>query len=371
MKVAILSMQRVPNYGSFLQAYGLKSILEELGAEAFFCDYYSEKPVVPFSRAKYYLYHLRTIAPVGAAMDIVMNRILRKHGFRYTYRMKYLKYFGQTYRYNYNVCADAVVIGSDEVFNCLQHHPYVGFAPMLFGQNLQTRKLISYAASFGYTTMEGLRKYGVDEKIGSWLETFDSISVRDQNSYDIVKQLTGKPPVINLDPVLIADYKIPKVELSEGEYVILYTYKSRKYSQTDIQSILKFCKDNHKELISFSDGQDWVPNRIEASPFEVLSYFKSAAFIITDTFHGTIFSLKYNKAFAALIRPDNSNKLGDLLNRLHKNERIINDFGQLEQMYNTPVDYSITNAIIEREKKSTISYFHHSLDELINNHEQK
>ena len=80
--------------------------------------------------------------------------------------------------------------------------------------------MITYAASFGNTTLEKLEKYQKAGEVGNLLKEFDAISVRDANSGSIVEQLTGKEPVYNLDPVLTYDYmkccdKIPQSNATE------------------------------------------------------------------------------------------------------------------------------------------------------------
>ena len=82
----------------------------------------------------------------------------------------------------------------------------MGYSPELFGKNNHAKKLITYAASFGNTTLEKLEKYKKANEVGALLKKFDAISVRDANSGTIVEQLTGKEPVYNLDPVLTYDY---------------------------------------------------------------------------------------------------------------------------------------------------------------------
>ena len=94
------------------------------------------------------------------------------------------------------------MIGSDEVVNCIQDNSNVGFAPELFGAGHQANRLISYAASFGNTTLESLKKYQVADQVAQRLRAVDALSVRDENSRKIVQELIGKDPVCHLDPVL-------------------------------------------------------------------------------------------------------------------------------------------------------------------------
>lgn len=367
MKVGIISMQRVPNYGSFLQAYALKSMIEELGHTVEFVDYKSKAPIVPYSKKDKLIYELKDISFFSFINDFFKYYILKRKNFRYEYRLKYLKQLNIGYLKKYSKKIDIAVIGSDEVFNCLQSGFNVGFSPMLFGQNINTSKVISYAGSFGYTDIDGIKKYHLFTKLKEYMSTFSSISVRDNNSKKIVKEILGIEPNLNLDPVLMYDFKLPDENVEYDNYVLLYTYKSRKYSQEEKEQILHFCKKNKKTLVSVGNAQEWIPNKILVSPLHLLNYVKNADFIITDTFHGTVFSIKYNKNFATLIRPDNLKKLYDLLERLDQTERIINNFQQLQEMYLNCPNYSNTNKIIFEEKEKTRNY----LDINLKNKEKK
>ena len=120
------------------------------------------------------------------------------------------------------------MIGSDEVFNCIQKNSNVGYSLELFGKDNHAKRLLTYAASFGNTTLEKLEKYKKADEVGVLLKKFDAISVRDANSGAIVERLTEKKPVYNLDPVLTYDYmnccdKIPQLRVDE-KYLILYAY---------------------------------------------------------------------------------------------------------------------------------------------------
>lgn len=361
MKIGILSMQRVPNYGSFLQAYGLKNTLESMGHEVIFIDYKEGKPIVPYSKKARLKYKLLNISVMKYLNDWYKYNVAGKKLFDYKYRLEYLDQLGVGYRRKYHTAVDAAVIGSDEVFNCLQSGFNVGFSPMLFGQNINAGKVIGYAASFGYTDLNGLDRYNLISTLTDYLKSFTAISVRDDNSKAIVEKLTDCTPSVNLDPVLISEYELPEIEVPYHDYVILYTYKSRGYSENDKKAILDFCQSHHKILISIGSVQDWVSNKVEASPLELLVYIKNADFIITDTFHGTVFSIKYNKPFATLIRDNNRQKLGDLLHRLDKEDRTISSFEELSDIYGKPIDYGMTNDLIECEKKRTMEYLSENL----------
>ena len=71
-----------------------------------------------------------------------------------------------------------------------------------------------------------------------------------------------------------------------------------------------------------------------ASPLEVLAYIKHADYVITDTFHGTVFSIKYQKKFGTIIRDSNRQKLGDLMEKFGVMERRICELEKIEEILN-------------------------------------
>ena len=187
-KVGILSMQRIRNYGSFLQAYGLKCVIEDLGGEVQFVDYHPGKTLI---REDGGTGIRRMISKVFAVMRYSSPLIAKCRFilFKSNYEKVHFPYLGITSEMNYSPELDLLVIGSDEVFNCVQNNTNVGFSKELFGQERKSKKLISYAASFGNTTIEKLQEYNIAKNIASWLNEFDSISVRDSNSGSIVTSL--------------------------------------------------------------------------------------------------------------------------------------------------------------------------------------
>jgi len=353
--IGIMTMHRVVNYGSFLQAYGLKSLLLSLGYNVQFVDYnYGIQIVNP---------HKSNIISKIINNKNIINFIIKKktlNKFKYEYDNHYLKYLGVS-NYNYNPTIDKLVIGSDEVFNCLQEFP-VGYSKELFGKNYETIDVISYAASFGHTKLNELKQYNIDQEIGLLLNKFKNISVRDLNSYNIVKELTGTTPFINSDPVLVSDYSLEmsKNKISEKDYIIVYAYPGRLKKQEE-KFIKSFAKKHNKKIISLGFFQKIADKNLVVNPFEVLNYFKNADYIITDTFHGCVFSIKTNSKFCAIIRDTNKNKLSYLLTTFKQDSRIVTSLSDIDRLFTVPMNYEDTNKIIELEKIKTIKYLKNSL----------
>lgn len=102
--------------------------------------------------------------------------------------------------------------------------------------------------------------------------------------------------------------------------------------------------------------QFWIDDYIVCSPFQCLKVFQHADFVITDTFHGTIFSAKYARKFRVLVRDSNQNKLLDLVERLNLTEHLMESFGQLQTHRDEYMDTEMISALLSEEKKHSLNY---------------
>ena len=370
-KVGIMSMQRIANYGSFLQAYALKQLIEELDCKVEFVDYHVGVPVIAEnadSKNKFVrklekgLETFRYQAPFSHKLAFIQ--------YKQSFGKKYMPVLGITDTMNYNPDLDCLVIGSDEVFNCIQKNSNVGYSPELFGKDHNAKRLITYAASFGNTTLEKLDKFKKTDEIGTLLKRFDALSVRDANSGAIVERLTGKSPVYHLDPVLTYDYmnccdKIPQIE-SKEKYLILYAYAGR-ISNREADWIAAYAKKKKLKVYPIGGIQKCADRFVDCSPFEVLAYFKNAEEVITDTFHGSIFSVITHRPFTALIRKSvgnsygNEEKLGDLLNRLGLSARMTTKIEAAESINMHPIDYVGVDGILQKQRTIAKAYLRENI----------
>lgn len=348
-KIGIMSMQRIVNYGSFLQAFGLKSILEEFGYNVEFVDYKFETVI---AKPKEKSFIKKALSNINIIKFLKKRQVLNE--FKNKYNNEYLKILGVSNK-NYNPDIDLLIIGSDEVFNCMQDYP-VGYSKELFGKNYEHIDVISYAASFGHTTLNMLKKYNISNEVGSMLKKFKDVSVRDENSLEIVKNLTDKTPIMNLDPVLVASFdKFITNNVNLKDYIVVYAYPLR-LTKKEEKYIKKFAKKENKKIVCLGMYQKIADYNLVVSPFEVLEYIKKADYVISDTFHGTIFSIINHTKFCTIIRNSNNNKLSYLLDKLKLKSRVANNVYDIEKLYFKEIDYRDTDKIIAEEKKNTIEY---------------
>lgn len=365
-KVGIMSMQRIANYGSFLQAYALKQLIEENGHEVQFVDYHVEAPVISSEDE----HKNKIVRKINKGLETFKQKVPLSHKLSFikhkqNFSKKYMPLLGISDEMNYNPKLDCLVIGSDEVFNCIQKNTNVGYSLELFGKNNNAKKLMTYAASFGNTTLEKLSNYEKIDEIASYLKRFDAISVRDNNSGRIIKELTGIETLYNLDPVLTYDYmnecdKIPSINTKE-KYLILYAYSGR-ISDVESDWISSYAKEKGLKVYAIGGVQKGSDKFIDCSPFEVLAYFKNAEEIITDTFHGSIFSIITHRPFVTLVRKSvgtsygNEEKLMDLLNRVGLNERATYDIQQSNQIMDKAIDYDKVDLFLNEQRAKAKEY---------------
>lgn len=352
-------MQRINNMGSLLQAYALKKVLESIGCEVSFIDIKKREEDNALINNNTTNYHRRTriFEKIKKIDAYTFNRInIKKKADKQDllfedFRKKHLDidhHFGE-----YDLC----IIGSDEVFNCLNAGEW-GFTTQLFGNIPEANHIITYAASCGATCYNDL-PLNIISKIHAAFKNIEGFSVRDNNTREFVLSLTENKDVdIHFDPVLIYDFydeiSDAKLVASTDRYCIIYSYYNRIQSLNDAQRIMEFCHENKLTPIAVGAPQYWLREYITCTPFECLKLFQNAEYVITDTFHGTVFAAKYSKRFAVMTRPSNYNKLSDLINRLNVEAHLIKDFSQLNENFivlKQPID-----SLLNEEKCNTISY---------------
>lgn len=360
-KVGILSMQRVVNYGSFLQAYGLKSLLEELDCQVSFVD-------IP--EGIQWDFGTRGIEEIGykqyrgfKKLRAVMDRYFLKRCIGQVYqkrlealfRKKQQEQLGMTAAYQQEVPCDTLVIGSDEVFNCTTPSRW-GVSYALFGDYPLAGRVITYGASCGYTTAEKLPPK-IAAGISAAFEKVSAFSVRDDNTKAFVSALTDKPVLQHLDPVLAADFlKHQKPFSFRHKYLLVYAYTNRINLPEEIQAIQALARKLGLKTVSVGGFQCWCDYNLLVEPLQVFGVFAGAEYVVTDTFHGTVIAAKMNRPFASIIRSSNRNKLEDLLLRLGLQDRTVTDMDKLEQTLCREMDYTALNENLRKERQRTLDY---------------
>ena len=311
LKTGILTFHRCINYGSYWQAVCLARYLQTLGHQVEILDHQSRKvdlaewkcalqPVLPTHvPVTDYPFYRQKIEKFFDAFDLLP--LSREFSLENPVQMD--EY-------------DLVVVGSDEVWNL--SHPWYGHYPIFYGEGLKTNQLISYAASFG--------NYDVSWRLApEWsqkLRNFDSISVRDENSQIQIKNALGYEPVTVLDPCFLHPVKPEKMEFPiKKPFVALYGHN---FSGTFIWQARQWAKKQKLPLVSIGYRNDWADEQwLTAGPHEFASFIAQSEAVITNFFHGCVFSLINSKPFVCETTPYRSHKVEDLLRKTGAAKHII------------------------------------------------
>ena len=242
---------------------------------------------------------------------------------------------------------DAIVIGSDEVWNFA--HPWHGGEPIFFGAGLRARRLISYAASIGaHHASHGLDPYWADR-----LRTFDAISVRDENTHTLVASALGNDPQLVLDPCLQFPDSLPAAAPT-GDYALLYGHGLPDWFA---RSVRRWADRTGTRLISLGYPHALADeDASDAGPLDFAALVSGARAVATSFFHGTVFALHYAKPFIAAASPYRRFKLEGLTTQLGAERHLINDRADdqtIARLLEQPLQPSIHARIVEGRARSS------------------
>lgn len=364
-------MQRIANYGSFLQAHALRQTLCRLGAAVEFVDYHAGRPLDGVER--------RPAGGLATAWNKA-GRILAGGGplagrlgclsHKATFCRRYLPLLGVGRQPNYTPELDCLVIGSDEVFHCTQANPRVGFSPELFGAGQHAGRLISFAASFGSTTLSALERWNKSREVAGYLARFEAISVRDEHSAQMVQALTGRRPQRHLDPALL--WGIPGsvaggLPPCDRPYLLVYAYSGR-ITPEEAHWIRSYADQRGWQVVALGGMQRCADRFVDCNPFAVRDWFSGAEQVITDTFHGCVFSILTHRPFAAIARPafgqygGNREKMTDLLQTLCLTDRLVETISQVSRINGQPIDYDRVDRQLAKARADAQAYLKANLD---------
>lgn len=358
MKIGILTYYGVHNHGAVLQANGLKNILEHMGHEVCFLRFGRSYEYIPVLQAGKYKV---SISSIPFYLRYVLEKGIGNILYNYKKRNILKSFRASSFDMNTSFDAftgDVVLVGSDEVFSL-----EIGYNPMMYGYGLHAKRIVSYAASFGPTTLENIDVKGKIEQIQKGLQGFSSISVRDQNSQHIVETLCQHKIPIVCDPVILYGYEkeIMEFQPEESDYIVVYSYDSRMNELEEVNHIRNYAKRQGLKLYSVGYYHKWCDRNIEVFPDKLLGWINNARLVITDTFHGSIFSIICNTPMAVKL-PQNSNKLAYLLNEYSLCNRIMETFEELPVVAEKTIDFVEVNRKLTEKRTESMNYLKNAIE---------
>lgn len=375
MKISIITRHAPSNYGSLLQAIATQKIILSLGHKVSIINYirkdeYGFKGVTTLLKYKKdwgnnifkKLIYILLRYPSDKYAEIKFAKMRKK-------------YLNLTPRYSshkelqtapFIKKTDVFLTGSDQVWGAVADGKpdsayFLSFAP-------NNSYKVSYAGSFGKTEFnkDTLNLYK------ALLKDYSYITIREDSAVDILKQLDLNCFGQVVDPTLL-------ITAEEWSQFIVKPTPQKPY-------VLVYQIHNNpildKYAIDFANRANLPLYRISPSLHQIkrggkliylpeigdfISYIKNATYIITDSFHGTAFSINFNKNFIEIL-PNTKTGTRNLsiLRQTKLEKRIITDYNDFSLM-NQPIDYSEINGIIERERMKSINI----LQDIINNHKKK
>lgn len=376
--VGIITIVKVNNYGAELQAFALQHKLELMGYKAEIIDYLfykhsqhkrekCSKPFYPYpfkKRCKEWLLPKWEWLKCQMHRDSSNRRNERFDAFhRENTRFSIHCYSSYTELYNNPPSYDVYCVGSDQVWNpgCYTSlNPYfVSFAP-------KGKRKISYASSFGVKNIP----YSARMQYHTLLEGMDAISVREEVGVKLVKDLSGKMAVKVADPTLLltkaewnAVAKFDKVP--REKYILLYVLKGSEYiTQQAIAmgkirglKVIRICKGAFKE----DKESSGIENIIDAAPDDFLGLISKAEMVLTNSFHGTVFSILFERDFYTIVKrsTENNSRQLSLLNTLKINRIKYEDKTFKET---APINWEMVRDILSDFRQKSINYLNQAVN---------
>jgi len=361
MKVGIVTFHAANNYGAVLQAYALEEVIRRMG----FKDVEIVNYVPWYIRRRYGLIAFKTDNILNFTYTLTKS-LFNLHGRISTrkkfeeFREKYLCLTPKIYKTFTDIpdVYDVCIVGSDQVWNFeITAGDRAFFLEFCGEKGIKA----SYAASMGKNSVTP----GEEEMLKNGLSDFDYISVREDSSRVLLTKLLNRDILCVLDPTFLLNQRdwndlLAKSCLDSPEhdtYLLLYRVandqrllkiaetisKEFDYAVLDLAPTLKSSISGFKQLKNIG-------------PVEFLALVKNADFIVTNSYHGTIFSILYQKRFITVPHETRGVRIIDLLKRLHLEERLIygtsNEF--ISSFFN--INYSVVSKILLNEIDKSISF---------------
>ena len=346
-KIGIISsfsyMEREINYGSLFQYYALQEYLKEIGHDSYWIRYYGNKLSS----------YLKNLTNIGFTSETGLSKSKRecrrffKNFIRNNIELSKNIFFAHTKLINLiPPKADYYITGSDKVWG-KDTVTYLDFVP-------ENKKKYSYAAS----CPEYYTDFG--NKEAELLKRFDGISIRERTTLEMFRKIGDFDPIQVADPTLLlskAHYLrfTTNIKTEKDPYILSYLGSISNSSQNFSKAIHTFSNNMTEDLIIVP-----IENRgVEAffpdelilwpSPEKWLSLFSRANYILTDSYHGTIFSVIMQKPFLSIIPKDRpSRPIQSFLEEIGLTERIIqNKEIDLTEKMTQSIDWNKTKILLD------------------------
>lgn len=340
-KIGITTFYNAINYGAFLQCFALQELLNEK-YDVHIIDYKNKKITKDYKLIK-----TNNIKRTLKSFFFIISNIIKKRKYSNCIR-KFIKLSPIDDNY------DVVIAGSDQIWNI----ELTGGVDEIFTlRKYKGIKKISYASSIGNENLIQ-KEANVYRNI---IENIDYVSVREDSAKEELNKISEKNVVVTLDPTLT---------LSKEKWD-KYTTESRIKEKYIFSYFVGVCQENYDALekvsnklglkvLSYSENpkeKNKLKNCYADDPFEFITKIKYSDFVFTSSFHGTVFSIIFNKKFVCMLPKNKSNRILNLLEKLGLEDRIVRNIEDVVNFnYNKEIDYSKVNEKLEKLRTESINW---------------
>lgn len=357
MKVDLLTLHCIKNYGSVLQTYATEQLLG---------DYFDEVETINFIRldtadetlmdewtrndhgVKKMIKRV-ALTPMCNRYKVVFNSFLQKYV--HTTEQKY--YCDEDFK-KYPITADAYCIGSDQVWNSSWNQ---GFLPAMFLAFAPDNAMkFAFCSSFGKTKLSEEEK----KQASPLLDRLEYISVRESTALPVLESMGIKNGIHLLDPTLLLPSafwdRIAAKRLVDHDYILVYQLNDGEKFDNYAKEFagrkgLPLVHIGMRMKYKKKEGKVFIMPEVE----EFLSLIKYASYVITDSFHGTAFSINYNREIIDIYPEEFSTRLHSILDWAGLLSRHLTDYSNF-QIADEPVDYKPINDKLEIERNKAREY---------------
>jgi len=368
MKIGIMTFHAASNHGAALQAYALQTQLQKMGHEPFFINYqYGEKPKKGLLRW------------IGRTPANTLEKIDKQ--FRYMpfipFQEKYLNigndcYFDHDQLDTAPPKADIYLCGSDQVWNpnFLSKEKDERAFWLDFGNNKMRR--VAYAPSFGATELSD----DVYARYAVYAKRFDAISVREKNGIELLEKLGRKDAVCVPDPTLLLDpneYQQIESKYQETRKRYLFSYQlqtrhSRPTHAIPINNTVCLALGlNLYQSYSISFLYNIFHGRY-LNPARWLYKLHKSDFIVTNSYHATVFAILFHRPFITILRQGVSSgmnsRIESLLELVGLQRRAVTEFDlrRVEELCHEEIDWHGTDANIQEYRRIGLQFLENALN---------
>jgi len=363
MKVGVITFHSANNYGAVLQTWALQKVLKDYGMDTGVIHYHPDIIDGLYDPMK-----LKQGMPrqLKKMMITIKNRqsLIRYNKFQ-TFLKDHFNLIGNFRTYEElkgaGLNLDAYIVGSDQIWNT--DHT-AGFDPAYFLDFAENGKMkISYASSMGKDYIPS--KYKQD--FCKSLESFTGISVRERSALEAIQELTDQSVQVVLDPTMLLkkeDYEEIKVEsMVKKPYILIYMIERNDQVTLFANKISVALGIPIIQRRPVPGLVNQLPPFYTADAGEFLGLIESAEYVITNSFHGTVFSILYERPFISMLHSDTGSRTADLLNDLNLQSHILYDINSFNDFKMFQIeDPGKLRKRIEKLKKSSTEFLTTALD---------